>query len=56
MANTVLKEALNDKTATIAMMVVPTPVNALETDAFTEVIQGLMPMMLLLMYVPIVYN
>ena len=56
MANHVLKNATGNADANIAMMMAPVPGAVSIEDDFTDTLQVLLPLCLLLSYIPIVYN
>ena len=50
-ANVVLKYATNNPAATISLMAVPEPSATTQLDAFSEILSGTLPLLLLFMYI-----
>jgi len=55
-ANIVLKIELNDVNAKISLLTMPMPATNDKSDSFTQVITGVLPLLLLLIFIPPVYN
>ena len=56
MANQVLKTVTGDGLANISVMTAPVPGAVDIQDNFTQALQGLLPLCMLLAYIPLVYN
>lgn len=55
-ANVVLKLETNEANAKITMMTEPLPANNDSTDPFGTIITGVLPQLILLIFIPPVYN
>jgi hypothetical protein len=55
-ANTILKRATGNDSATVTLMAVPETSQGQKLDSFSQVLSGVLPLFMLLMYVPIVYT
>jgi len=55
-ANTILKRATNNSNAQIAAVIVPLQSLPGKTDIFSQVLQTLFPLFMILMYVPLLYR